>query len=280
MSECQFCRSLSSKTITILASRRLMSQKEPPNIARFSLEPPAFIEELDLYEVGSCCERDVRAELSRLRGVLLTLATAPDTMASWLLALWSMYQHKADFRAALMQNPNLPSLLAKLLGPLCFDELLENPTLPLWCLESPLFLQELEESFLQRMETLKEARWSFTCAASWVRHLSISTNPKARCYVASHCDTPAEIRQTLAADPSPEVRRYLAYHADEELLLRLAADEDLDVRRHAARVGLHYSVLAILARDPAHEVRISVGRNMRVQIPRKMRAELREEVNT
>ena len=257
-----------------------MSQRESPTLARFSLEPAGSIKELDLYEVGQCCERYVRAELSGLRAVLLRLAAAPDTELGWLLALWNVYQYEADFREALVQNPNLPSLLAKLLAPLYFDELLENPAFPLWCLESPFFLQELEAFFLQRMTTLKEAQWRSPCVLSWLRHLSVSANPKARCYVASHRDTPDEIRLALAADPSPEVRSYLAYHADEELLLCLAADSDIDVRRHAAHVGLHYSALELLARDPAHEVRAAVGKNFRVQISSRMRAELRQENNT
>ena len=264
----------------MLASRQMMSQKEAPIFARFRVEPPRALDELELYEVGKCCERYARAELSHLKESLLVLAAAPDTEQAWLVALWNLYQREAAFQEALIKNPNLPRSITALLAPLYFDTLLENPALALWCLESPDFLQELERFFLKRIAAQVEVQWRFPCAVSWLQRLSESPNVEARCYVASHQETPKELCWKLASDPNPAVRGYLAYHADEELLLCLARDPETDVRREAARVGVHLRVLALLACDPAYEVRAAVGFNQRVTLPSKMRILLREEHNT
>jgi hypothetical protein len=280
MSECQFCRAETPSTITFLGDRYLAQNKEPPSVARFHTEPPQEPEQLDFIEVGPCCEKPARAELSGLRERLLTLAADPQTEAPWLLVIGNIYQRESAFREALVQNPNIPSVMANLLAPLYFDELLANPSFALWCLESPHFLQDLEGFFLRRIKDLGERRWSFPCSESWLRHLSLSVNPRARCYAASHENTPKDLARQLAHDPRPEVRRFLTYHADEELLLELARDLDVEVRQCAARFGLHMKALALLSCDPAHEVRASVAHNTRVVIPSHLRIGLRFELNT
>jgi hypothetical protein len=263
MSDCHYCGLSTHQTTLMLVDRRLFDGGLPL-LNRFHLKIRSSAEDLTKAEVGVCCEEYACVDIVHLRGELLSLAKDPSLEAKKLQALWGLFEGDVEFGVALLSNPNVPIQFVREQAPYYFEGVLENPSLMLWLLEDPEFLQRIAREFIPEAGYGVDRGWRTPCSVAWLRYLAASEEVTHRRFAASHSDLPNDCAWVLADDSDPFTRGYLSYHSkDYELLWYLALDPDIETREIAARAGSHPQVMAHLAADASRMVRFSVAASSR-----------------
>jgi hypothetical protein len=279
MSDCRYCGLSTLQTILVLLDGRLLDGGLPL-LNRFHLKTRCTAEDLTEAEIGTCCEEYAFEDIIHLRAVLLALAQDPTLEAKKIQALWGSLEGDTELGVALLSNPNVPISFVQEQAPYYFEGALENPSLMLWLLEDPDFLQRIAREFIPEAGYGVDRGWRTPCSLTWLRYLAASEEVEYRRFAASHSDLPNDCAWILADDTDPYTRGYLSYHTkDYELLWYLAQDPDPNTRETAARAGSHPQVMAHLAADASKTVRIFVAMSDRQinEIPSRIRWELYAE---
>ena len=180
----------------------------------------------------------------------------------------------AIVREAVTCNPNTPTeILLELAGE--FPEgFLDNPILPLLCIERPDFINTIPiqtaVSLLQSeraptawlvqasVDLLRSLGANENTPVAFLQKLANHENSFIRAGVAKNPQTPVVILETLVSDEDREVRRWIAKHRQmsETELEKLASDEDSSVRLEIAKnARTPTAALEKLAGDCDREVR-------------------------